>query len=600
MKLRHLPSLCAALLALCPILANAQTSAVPNFISYQGYVVDASGNAVGADTPVNRTVIFRIWDHQSSSNEENLMYSEQQTVTISDGEFSVLVGQGVVNNLESFGYSESLKKEAGLSNAFEGSGRFLGVTVASSTTIATTDNEISPRQQIVSTAFAMRAKFAESANFAESAKFAGSIGSSSDLRFSPISGTASNYGLGWYGTDRPFSGTAVDGPVLYGNAGGALGSNAEGSQNTALRWDASGRVGIGATSISSSTNKLTLQGDHDGTPADQLTIQGDSDNNKQLRLGYNTTSNQGIIQSMGPSAAGPSPTSAGLVLNPSGGRVGIGGIGHARLHVGGAGVNMVNFYGPYIEYGAVVQNGYRAGPVSMGISANDGIVSFRGFYVTSDSRIKAIEGVSIGDVDLQTLLDIEITDYRYLDKIGKGDAPQKKVIAQQVEKVFPLAVTKTTGVIPDIYQKATTFEGWIKLKTPLKKGDRVRLIGKQSSEIYEVLEVKEDGFLTSYQSAEDEVFVFGREVSDFRVIDYDAISMLNVSATQELKREKDEQIQALRNENSELRDSLAAQEKRLTAMDAADKASAAKLAAIEAMLSADQPVLRTVSLKTAE
>lgn len=605
MKLRHLPSLCAALLALCPILANAQTSAVPNFISYQGYVVDASGNAVGADTPVNRTVIFRIWDHQSSSNEDNLIYSEQQVVTISDGEFSVLVGQGVANTLDSFGYSESPKKEAGLSNAFEGSGRFLGVTVASGGTIATTDNEISPRQQIVSTAFAMRAKFAESANFAESAKFAGSIGSSSDLRFSPISGTASNYGLGWYGTDRLFNGTAVDGPVLYGNAGGALGSNAEGSQNTALRWDASGRVGIGATSISSSTNKLTLQGDHDGTPADQLTIQGDTDNNQQLRLGFNTTGNQATIQSMGPSAAGPVPRP--LVLNSMGGNislcanvsgnVGIGTTGHARLYVRG-GVQNNNFHGPGFNYSSGFQSWMKS--ASIGIWAEQAMVAQAGFFVTSDSRLKNIKGVSNGEADLQTLLGIEITDYGYLDTKTKGDATQKKVIAQQVEKVFPLAVTQTTSDIPDIYQMAAVVEGWIKLKTPLKKGNRVRLIGKQSSEIYEVLEVKEDGFRTSYQSAEDEVFVFGREVSDLRIVDYDAISMLNVSATQELKREKDEQIQALRNENSELRDSLAAQEKRLTAMDAADKATTAKLAAIEAMLSADQPALRTVSLKTAE
>lgn len=33
-----------------------------------------------------------------------------------------------------------------------------------------------------------------------------------------------------------------------------------------------------------------------------------------------------------------------------------------------------------------------------------------------------------------------------------------------------------------------------------------------------------------------EVFVYGREVADLRSVDYDAISMLNVSATQELHR----------------------------------------------------------------
>jgi hypothetical protein len=83
----------------------------------------------------------------------------------------------------------------------------------------------------------------------------------------PSGSLATNYGLGWYGTGRLFGGTAVDGPVLYGNSGGALGSNVSGTRTTALRWDANGRVGIGATSISSATNKLTLQGDMTTSPA---------------------------------------------------------------------------------------------------------------------------------------------------------------------------------------------------------------------------------------------------------------------------------------------------------------------------------------------
>jgi hypothetical protein len=161
MKLLQLPTLCAALLALCPILATAQTSAVPGFISYQGRVVDASGANVGAGTPVNRTVIFRIWDNPSSTNAANLIYSEAQTVTVSEGEFSVLVGQGVANTTQTYGYVETTKKLADIGLAFGGSTRYLGVTVAAAATIATTDNEITPRQQIVSTAFAMRAKYAE-------------------------------------------------------------------------------------------------------------------------------------------------------------------------------------------------------------------------------------------------------------------------------------------------------------------------------------------------------------------------------------------------------------------------------------------------------
>ena len=136
MKLHPLLTACAALLALVPGPVAAQTSAVPNFISYQGRVVDATGSNVGAGTPVNRTVIFRIWDSPSSTNTANLIYSEAQTVTVSEGEFSVLVGQGVANPTQTFGYSEADRKLADLGTAFNGSARYLGVTVASAATMS--------------------------------------------------------------------------------------------------------------------------------------------------------------------------------------------------------------------------------------------------------------------------------------------------------------------------------------------------------------------------------------------------------------------------------------------------------------------------------
>ena len=65
--------------------------------------------------------------------------------------------------------------------------------------------------------------------------------------------------------------------------------------------------------------------------------------------------------------------------------------------------------------------------------------------------------------------------------------------------------------------------------------------------MHEVLEIAESKFRTDFK-AEGNVFVYGREVNDFRSVDYDAISMLNVSATQELAKkleEKDAVIAAL-------------------------------------------------------
>ena len=50
-------------------------------------------------------------------------------------------------------------------------------------------------------------------------------------------------GLGWYGMGKPFAGVSVDGPVLFGWSGGALGTTS-GGQKIALKWDWQGNVHV--------------------------------------------------------------------------------------------------------------------------------------------------------------------------------------------------------------------------------------------------------------------------------------------------------------------------------------------------------------------
>ena len=52
-----------------------------------------------------------------------------------------------------------------------------------------------------------------------------------------------------------------------------------------------------------------------------------------------------------------------------------------------------------------------------------------------------------------------------------------------------------------------------------------------------------------------EVFVYGREVDDFRSVDYEAIAMLNVSATQELAKRQERQESEIRELRERLTDS---------------------------------------------
>ncbi len=143
--------LLALLLAGLPLAGFAQ-SAVPNYVSYQGRVTDGAGNPLGSPNPVNRTVTFRIWSHPSATDAPSRLFTETQTVTIANGEFSVLLGAGTAVGAE--------PNAVTLESAFSGAVRYLGVTIDDPA--VANDPEISPRQQIVTAAYAFRAKVAES------------------------------------------------------------------------------------------------------------------------------------------------------------------------------------------------------------------------------------------------------------------------------------------------------------------------------------------------------------------------------------------------------------------------------------------------------
>jgi len=222
------------------------------------------------------------------------------------------------------------------------------------------------------------------------------------------------------------------------------------------------------------------------------------------------------------------------------------------------------------------------------IRASSGIVAGAGYLTSSDARTKDVQGLSDGTADLDRLLKIEIADYLYKDTLTKGSGANKKVIAQQVEEVFPQAVKASTNVVPDIYQKATIAGGWVELVTDLKVGERVRLVADNGHQaVHEVLELREGAFRTAFVEDVEQVFVFGREVNDFLIVDYDAISMLNVSATQELARKlesRDVELAKMRAELTELRDTNHALAKKLSSLDALNE----KFARLEKAIGGDE------------
>ncbi|BCX47402.1 cell wall surface anchor family protein [Haloferula helveola] len=776
-----------------------QSSEVPSRISYQGMITDASGGLIGDAAPVNRAVIFRIWDHPSDFAEPNLIYSEQQTATVSKGQFSVLIGAGAAVSGSPLGFNEATKGPGpgfSVADAFAGSGRYLGVTIdADNSGGAEDDVEISPRQQIVTSAFSFRAREAESAQsfglgdgsivydegtqtmtlstagttrltidangrtslgepgaaqgffvnqpsyYQESLSFADPddgqfdrVGmyfdtSNDSLRFADTyrdidlmaltdtgnlgigtvspestlhvsngnSGVATNYpnseaepvlllendsnttiqfkaadanlsGLVFGNSVSPRHGTIYydndatgdNGQMLFrtGNIAaypmviGANGNVGMGTQapETFLHIRDGDAAGVGLaypTStkmvIESSAGAYMQFQTPNGTASGLVFGSGDNDaegaifyangnngDNKALyfrtggstvdrmvisengKVGIGTGTPVASLDTRGAAwiagdNAGGFPASAGggirlfrhssgygsifgynystgqaepLALQSAGGNVGIGTTNpdKAKLEISGSVTYDLGAHYLYTSnYSSTPYNTPPPGTRGVSIYASNGIASPQ-FAILSDARIKRVRGVSDAAADLATISQIQISDYNYVDPVAYGAQPEKKVIAQQVEEVFPQAVLRSTNVVPDIFEVAPHRGGWIQLETDLKAGERVRLVADNYDETIEVEEVGEGRFRTSAAIPGDRVLVYGREVDDFRTVDYDAIAMLNVSATQELHR----RVVAQEGEIESLKE-------RIAELEARDAARDERVATIEALLRGSSP-----------
>jgi hypothetical protein len=322
---------------------------------------------------------------------------------------------------------------------------------------------------------------------------------------------------------------------VKGNGNVGIGTNSPGEKLTInngwLRFD-SNATGIVANMANNDYWKIYSQG---GDNAGEMIIQSGDDGNEPIIFKQQNSERMRIA---------------------SNGYVGIGGNSpRAPLEIFGQGGDI-----EHRNDAQGVGNGWsdqpwnlRTGPFSF-IAQNGVLCEY--IYLNSDERIKVIENFSDAEKDLETLLKIQITDYHYKDSAKNGRTKNKKVIAQQVEKVFPQAVSQLEGPIPDIFATAAITNGWVQLATNLTVGEKVKLSTKQGEIQAVVTAVRADGFQVDTDLESGNVFVYGRFVKDFRVVDYDAISMLNVSATQQLNRDLDTVVAESNDEFSKLRSEL--------------------------------------------
>jgi hypothetical protein len=277
------------------------------------------------------------------------------------------------------------------------------------------------------------------------------------------------------------------------------------------------------------------------------------------------------------------PTEARLVVRGS--LAGTSGAG--RGFSSGSATDLTAVAAGPVNYSIYTSNAIAAG----GNLLSGGLIIAASSLTPSDNRLKNIVGESDTAADLQTLNKIKITDYTMKDASVLGSGEIKKVVAQQVEEVYPQAVSKTDGYLPDIYASGTSRakgNGLVEIEVGkalgLKAGDKVKVFTADDEPVFGKVETTDGtSFTANLELVKDgeKVFVYGRQVKDLRTVDYDALGMLNISATQELAKK----VAALEEENRQLRASLGKVDALATKLEAMEKA----------LVVAPAPAVETVS-----
>ncbi len=267
-----------------------------------------------------------------------------------------------------------------------------------------------------------------------------------------------------------------------------------------------------------------------------------------------------------------------LVVDASADRVGIGTTApgypltvQSSRYLSGVDYGYLNSEG---KTGETTGNGYYSIYARRRIRAEE-------FNADSDVRIKNVIGRSNAEKDLRILEQVRISDYTYVDTILKGTQSHKKIIAQELQEIFPEAVTATTGFVPGIFCRVsgTTFdeqEGALTIRLArehgLNRGDRVKLIVPGEELVREVIAAgTPNSFTIASNQDHPDMFVYGKEVDDFLTIDYEAVSMLHVSATQELQRIIRGQSRSMEEQQTQLeayREQAVRQQAQIEAMEA--------------------------------
>jgi 6-pyruvoyl-tetrahydropterin synthase len=170
----------------------------------------------------------------------------------------------------------------------------------------------------------------------------------------------------------------------------------------------------------------------------------------------------------------------------------------------------------------------------------DNIICGKNSYALSDRRIKT----NIKDINdessLHKILEIEPKIYGYIDNIKRTNSNVYGFIAQQIREVLPEATELTIKYIPDIFKLAKINKSFINLNEDdlrkIKIDEELEIYTKDKSYEVRIIEKTNEGIRIDKEINEIDIFIYGRKVKDFHIIDKSYLYTLNICATQELAR----------------------------------------------------------------
>ena len=527
---RNLPvllgTLCTVLLLLPAHRALAQSNAKPpTQLTYQGFLTDGSGVPFGNTTPVNKTIIFRIYDASSAGAKK---WSEQQVVTIDKGYFTVLLGQGSPVGTETF--------SSDLTSVFTGadvSDRYLEMQVG-----GTSGTIIAPRIQFLPVSYAFLARNANAlvspngASLVTTANGALTVNgtvTATTVTATSFSGSFSGSGANLTGLTAAQIPNLDAGKITTGTFADARIPSLAASKVTSGSFADAQIPSLNASKITAGTLPVSRGGT--GSSSQNFVDLSNSQ--------YSIGGNKSFANWIG-IGTGSSILLAPLVV---------------------AGISTRNLTSNYFDVNTGVnQLSTKNNTASYVSIKSEWFVEAFGFTAVSDQRLKDIVRRSESSTDFETIQKLQVTDYRMKDRVQSGDIIHKGLIAQEVQNLIPEAVQKGQNYIPNVYAAAKTVKfdnGSKTLSITLDKahemsaGDMARLIGDFGTRELPVCAVTDaKTFVVGpVETAVDRVFVYGKRVDDFLSVDYNRVFTTGIGAIQELAKKQGEltrQVEALR------------------------------------------------------